>query len=93
MKEKTPYMEEEDSEVEVLRRETSGAGFEHSLLQASDLAAAEAPLAAAEAPLAKDVPAASEAAIASASRVQSAIPSEISDFKSCASAVSMPTQG
>ena len=62
-------------------------------MQASDLAAAEAPLAAAEAPLAKDATAASEAALASASRVKIAILSEVSDFKSCASMVSMPTQG
>ena len=87
------FMEEEQSEDELIRADTSGAPLGHSLRQASDLAAAEAPIAAAEAPLAGDAPAASDAAIASASRVQSAIPSEISDFKSCASAVSMPAQG
>ena len=87
------FMEEEESEDELIRADTSGAPLGHSLRQASDLAAAEAPIAAAEAPLAGDAPAASDAAIASASRVQSAIPSEISDFKSCVSAVSMPAQG
>ena len=86
-------MDEEESEDELIRAETSETPLQHSLRQAADLNSSNAPALSAEAPLAGDDPSASAAAVASAARVSDAIPSEISDFRSCASAVSMATHG
>ena len=95
------FMDEEESDDELIRGDASETPLQLSRRQAADLEAAaailrqasDAPASQAEAPPASDAPVASPAAVASAARVHAAIPSDISDFQSCASAVSMAHQG
>ena len=87
------FMDEEESDDELIRADASETPLQLSRRQAADLEASNAPAFQAEAPPASDAPVASPAAVASAARVQAALPSDISDFQSCASAVSMAHQG
>ena len=83
------FMDEEGSDDEIVRANASI--LEDSRQQADDLDASSAP-AATEAPPADDA-VASASSLASTARVRGAIPSEISDVRSCASVVSMPPRG
>ena len=87
------FMDEEDSGDELIRAEASETPLQLSRRQAADLAASNASAFETEAPPASDAPVASTAAVASAARVHAAIPADISDFQSCASAVSMAPKG